>query len=109
MEILVIDRLLTAINTHDLEALVACFAEDYQCDFPVHPARNFRGNAHVRKNWSQLFASVPDMHASVAGRAAMGDEVWSSVGGRLASRALGRGPVWCGLGRRQVGQLAERW
>jgi ketosteroid isomerase-like protein len=77
MDTSITERLLEAINTHDLEALVACFVEDYSCEFPVHPARGFQGRAHVRKNWSQIFAMVPDISASVAGHAVMGDEVWS--------------------------------
>ncbi len=34
-----VERLLQATNAHDLERLVACFADDYRNETPVHPAR----------------------------------------------------------------------
>jgi hypothetical protein len=34
----VLDRMQQAMTAHDLEALVACFAEDYDCEMPTHPA-----------------------------------------------------------------------
>jgi SnoaL-like polyketide cyclase. len=72
-----IDRLVDATNQHDLEAMAACFAEDYQNDTPVHPARGFRGRAQVRRNWQQIFAFVPDIHAVVVRSAVTGDVVWT--------------------------------
>jgi hypothetical protein len=57
----VVQRLLEAINAHDLEAMVACFADDYVNEWPAHPQRGFRGSQQVRRNWSQLFAGVPDL------------------------------------------------
>jgi hypothetical protein len=74
---LTIDRLLRATNDHDLDALVACFAVDYENQTPVHPSRGFRGNDHVRRNWEQIFAFVPDLHAQVTRRAIDGDVVWT--------------------------------
>lgn len=35
----VIDALVRAVNEHDLEAVVACFHEDYVNETPVHPLR----------------------------------------------------------------------
>jgi ketosteroid isomerase-like protein len=72
-----IDRLVQATNQHDLEALSACFAEDYQNDTPVHPARGFRGRAQVHRNWEQIFAFVPDIHSEVVRSALEGDTVWT--------------------------------
>lgn len=72
-----VDRLLRATNDHDLEALVGCFAEDYENETPVHPARGFRGRAQVRRNWEQMFAFVPDLHAEVNRTAVDGDVVWT--------------------------------
>src|SRR6266566_2221210 len=60
-----IDRLVRATNTHDLEALTACFAEDYVNETPVHPARGFRGRVQVGRNWEQIFGFVPDIQAEV--------------------------------------------
>ena len=72
-----IERLLQATNGHDLDALVACFAEDYVNDTPAHPARGFRGSAQVRRNWEQIFAFVPDLRAHVARQVVDGDSVWT--------------------------------
>lgn len=54
-----VERLVHATNDHDIDALVACFAEDYENETPVHPARSFRGRDQVRRNWEQIFAFVP--------------------------------------------------
>ncbi|MEA2828170.1 MAG: hypothetical protein QOG43_2609 [Actinomycetota bacterium] len=73
----VLDRLLAAINGHDLEAMVSCFAADYLNETPVHPPRGFRGQAQVRNNWSQIFAAVSDIHARVLASSLDGDTLWT--------------------------------
>lgn len=70
-------KLQEATNLHDLEAVVDCFTTDYRNDAPAHPSRAFHGNEQVRRNWRQIFASVPDVHALVLAAAANGSEVWS--------------------------------
>jgi ketosteroid isomerase-like protein len=72
-----VDRLLQATNAHDVEAVVACFAEDYQNETPVHPARGFRGREQVRRNWQQIFDFVPDLKAEVLRRAIDGETAWT--------------------------------
>jgi limonene-1,2-epoxide hydrolase len=72
-----IDRLVRATNQHDLESMVACFAEDYQNETPVHPARGFRGRAQVRRNWEQILGFVPDIHVEVVRSAVDSDTVWT--------------------------------
>ena len=74
---LLLDRLLGATNAHDLDALVACFAEDYANETPAHPERGFVGREQVRRNWEQIFAGVPDVAATVLRRSTEGDTVWS--------------------------------
>lgn len=59
------DRLLAALNAHDLDAFVACFAEDYRSQQPAHPNRAFRGNEKVRENWAGVFSGVPDFRAKL--------------------------------------------
>lgn len=73
----VVERLLAAINAHDLEAMVACFADDYLNEWPAHPQRSFQGRAQVRQNWSQIFAGVPDLRARLPRMAVDGDRVWT--------------------------------
>ena len=73
----VVERLVEAINAHDLEAMVACFADDYRNEWPAHPQRGFRGNDQVRRNWSQIFAGVPDLQARLPRMTVDGDTVWA--------------------------------
>jgi ketosteroid isomerase-like protein len=75
----VVARLFERTNAHDLDGLVACFAPDYALTNPVHPARDFVGTAQVRRNWSGLFAGVPDLLATVHRVVADGEEVWVEV------------------------------
>jgi ketosteroid isomerase-like protein len=72
-----VDRLVDATNAHDIEALVACFAEDYVNETPLHPARNFRGRDQVRRNWEQIFGAVPDLRAEVVRSTVDGDAAWT--------------------------------
>jgi ketosteroid isomerase-like protein len=72
-----IDRLLDATNAHDVDAVAACFAEDYENETPVHPSRSFRGRDQVRANWMQIFAFVPDLHAEVRARAIDEETAWT--------------------------------
>ena len=72
-----IDRLLDATNRHDLDALTACFAPGFANETPLHPARSFTGRDQVRRNWGQIFAGVPDLHARILSRAIDGDSVWT--------------------------------
>jgi ketosteroid isomerase-like protein len=71
-----VDRLLAAKNAHDLDALVDCFAVDYVNETPAHPSRGFSGREQVRRNWTQIFAGVPDLHADAVRRAVDGDLAW---------------------------------
>ena len=73
----VLQRLLAALNAHDLDALVACFADDYVNETPAHPRRGFRGSSQVRTNWTQLFAGVPDLRALVSRTAVDGETLWT--------------------------------
>jgi ketosteroid isomerase-like protein len=72
-----IDRLEAATNAHDIEALVDCFAADYENVAPAHPERGFSGREQVRTNWSTFFASVPDIRARVLRKAAHADTLWT--------------------------------
>lgn len=72
-----VDRLLAAVNAHDLDELVGCFADDYVNETPVHPERGFTGRAQVRANWSQLFGGIPNLRATILGTAIHRDRIWS--------------------------------
>jgi ketosteroid isomerase-like protein len=70
-------RLVQATNQHDIEALAACFDPDYESEFPAHLDRAFRGHGPMRRNWTQIFASVPDMHSTLARAVVDGETVWT--------------------------------
>ena len=70
-------RLEQATDTHDLEVLVDCFATEYVNETPLHPARGFRGRDQVRRNWTQIFAGVPNLRARVLRSIADDSTVWS--------------------------------
>lgn len=92
-----LDRLVQALNDHDVDAMVACFAEDYVNRTPAHPARGFVGREQVRRNWAQIFARVPDVRGSLVRVAVDGESAWSEwelTGTRADSTAfLMRGVV----------------
>ena len=60
-----VERLLDAINRHDPAGMAALMTPDYRSDQPVHPGRSFVGNKQVIKNWTAVFASIPDIRAEL--------------------------------------------
>lgn len=70
-------RLVDALNAHDLETMVACFAVGYVNQTPVHPLRGFVGREQVRSNWARIFAGVPDIRAALTRAAVDGETVWT--------------------------------
>jgi ketosteroid isomerase-like protein len=70
-------KLKDALNIHDIEAFVACFAENYHSEQPVHPDRTFQGREQVRKNWASNFYEMPDFSAQLIGYAVNSDSIWT--------------------------------
>jgi hypothetical protein len=81
----VVRRLHQAINDHDLDALVACFAADYDNRTPAHPARGFTGAEQVRRNWTGILGAVPDLKADLVACTVDGDVAWPSGTGPAAA------------------------
>ena len=96
-----IDCLVRATNAHDLEGIVACFADEYTLEAPLHPPRSFRGNEQVRRNWTQILGAVPDIAARVLRAASDDESVWTewemSGTRRDGSRHLMRGVFIFGI------------
>jgi hypothetical protein len=94
-------RLVAAQNAHDIDAFVSCFAPDYSSEQPIHPDRAFVGSDQVRKNWTAMFAGVPDFRAELLdsttnGLTAWGEFEWhgtKSDGSPLHSRGVIIGTV----------------
>src|SRR4051794_25999923 len=70
-------KLRDATNSRSVPQVVACFADDYVNQTPAHPSRGFTGKDQVRRNWTQIFAAVPDHTATLVGSAQDGDTVWT--------------------------------
>jgi len=75
----VLERMIQALNRHDLDAMVACFAPDYRSEQPFHPELNFTGQAGVRKNWSFFFKTIPDIQVEILNEVEEGDTVWAEL------------------------------
>ncbi len=69
-------RLFDRTNAHDLDGLVACFGPDYTLSNPVHPTRDSVGPGQVRRNWTGLFAGVPDLAVFAHRVVVDGEQVW---------------------------------
>jgi ketosteroid isomerase-like protein len=72
-----VSRLVTATNAHDIDALVDCFAAEYVNETPAHPQRGFRGRDQVRRNWTSIFAGVPDIAVRVVASVDDGGTAWT--------------------------------
>ena len=73
----VVEKLLEAINAHDLESMGDCFSGGFVNEWPAYPQRGFRGGQRVQTTWSEIFAGVPDLRAEVPRMVVDGDTVWS--------------------------------
>jgi limonene-1,2-epoxide hydrolase len=73
----VIDRLVAAMNAHDLDAAVGLIHEDYRSEQPAHPGRAFVGRAQMRANWEAMLAGIPDFHAEIRRSVQDGETTWS--------------------------------
>lgn len=60
-----LEAILDAFNRHDLDAIMAFFAEDATLDTPRGPnawGNRFEGKAAVREGLAARFAGIPDVH-----------------------------------------------
>ena len=73
----VINRLVKAMNLHDLSAAAALFHPDYRSSQPAHPGRTFTGREQMRANWAAMFAGIPDFRAELVRSVDEGQMTWS--------------------------------
>ena len=78
----VFKRLVAAQNAHDIDAFVSCFAPEYSSEQPAHPDRDFVGSEQVRRNWTVMFAGVPDFSAELLDNASEGATAWGEFAWR---------------------------
>ncbi len=76
---LVFERMIQALNRHDLDAMVAYFAPDYRSEQTLHPERNFVGQAGVHKNWSFFFNIVPDIQVDILSEVEERNTIWAEL------------------------------
>ncbi len=103
---LAFERMIQAINRHDLETMVACFAADFRSEQPFHPERNFIGRTGVRNNWSFFFKMTPDIQVEIMAEAVEGDTVWAELiyrgNNTDGTRFLTRGVTLSGIRNNQI-------
>lgn len=61
----VLERMLDAFNEHDLDAIMALFADDCVFESPRGPdpwGRRFEGKSAVREGLGARFTTIPDVH-----------------------------------------------
>jgi ketosteroid isomerase-like protein len=75
--LVVLERLVRALNEHDLETLASCFHPEYESEQPAHPERGFRGREKVRQNWAWVFDSFRDFEARLLDHAVRTNTVWT--------------------------------
>ncbi len=73
----IVERLVVAMNAHDLDAAAGLFHEDYRSEQPAHPGRAFVGRSQMRANWEAVFAGVRDFRAELGRSVLDGDTVWT--------------------------------
>lgn len=62
-----LEQVLAAFNRHDLDAIMAFFAEDAELELPRGPepwGTRLVGKAAVREGLASRFAGIPDVHYS---------------------------------------------
>jgi ketosteroid isomerase-like protein len=72
----VLTEVLDAFNRHDLDAIMARFAEDCVLETPRGPdpwGRRFVGKSEVRRGLAARFEGIPDVHYEGGGHFVCGD------------------------------------
>jgi putative hydrolase of HD superfamily len=70
----VIDRLLVALNAHDTDAFVDCYAEDATIE-NGHDTVMARGHDELREKYGGMFEQLPDIRVQAVKRTDIGDFV----------------------------------
>ena len=73
----IVELLETARDSHDLDAMLACFHEDFRSDQPLDPSLSFVGREHVRSRWASNFERIPNLRAELLAAVSDGDSLWA--------------------------------
>lgn len=80
----VVDRVLEALNAHDLEAFVACYAPTATIE-DGYDRLAARGHEELRERYAPMFESLPDLRVESVSRVEVGEFVVQE------ERVVGRG------------------
>jgi len=72
----ILERVVRAMNAHDVDALVECFDERYRSEHTVHPRDNILGREAIRRKWARAFVELPDFRCEVIDMATQPGAVW---------------------------------
>ena len=70
----VIDRLLVALNAHDVDAFLACYAQDATIE-NGHDEVLVRGHDELRSRYGPMFEQLPDVRVEALMRTEVGEFV----------------------------------
>jgi hypothetical protein len=70
----VVDRMLVALNAHDLDAFVACYADDATIE-NGHDAVFVRGRDELQARYGPMFEGMPDVRVEALTRTDVGEFV----------------------------------
>jgi hypothetical protein len=70
----VIDRLLVALNAHDVDAFLACYAQDATIE-NGHDEVLVRGHDELRSRYGPMFEQLPDVRVEALVRTEVGEFV----------------------------------
>ncbi|WP_305784646.1 nuclear transport factor 2 family protein [Symbioplanes lichenis] len=71
-----VERLIGALNSRDLDAVESCFGPDFAGEWPAHPGRDVHGPGQVRRNWEMIFTTSPEITIAMTDAVEVGDETW---------------------------------
>lgn len=89
-----LERILDALNRHDLEAILACFADDAVMEMPRGPepwGARCVGKVAIREGLVSRFAGIPDVRYNEArhwARADRGVSEWLLTGTKLNGESV---------------------
>lgn len=72
----VVERWIAAMNDHDVDGAVDCFAVDYHDEAPARRGESVSGRDHVRRNFVALFSQLADLRAEILRSVADGTTLW---------------------------------
>jgi hypothetical protein len=70
----VVDRVVAAINARDVEAFVACYAEDATIE-DGYDRVGIRGRDELRERYAPMFDRFPELHVEPGWRTSVGEFV----------------------------------